>query len=317
MLKYDSTIISIMIGLLLISCDHRAYAITSMLPISDDKTVVNSTNRLTTMGTAAISPITILQVSDDTKARPEAMMSTAYVPRTTTTPEMKHTTVANSRYPVTITRTMTITTNNVPSATRPTPFKSSHSSSANDTNSNAKYMSNIAANVEDLVSALTFNITKALHGTTNLSSCTPEGLALNQSTTTPKVLTGANMALIDLPNSSLIFLNTTAPNYVFVDSANGGIVVWSVASGDQSTHSATAWKRFATQAMAWLPFLEVLGAGACLFKIVKFLCHWIKKDRRGEEDHREEGSGIQEDVASVRERVDGRSFGEGRGGASV
>jgi len=72
------------------------------------------------------------------------------------------------------------------------------------------------------------------------------------------------MAMINLGSHDLIFLNTTAPNYVLVNHADATVAVWAVPA-NTATSSHPRLTRLVNDINRWLPWVEALG----LFVLIK------------------------------------------------
>lgn len=63
---------------------------------------------------------------------------------------------------------------------------------------------------------------------------------------------------MSLPSGSVIFLNSTAPNYTMVDYASATVYVWTQPTNTSAT-SSTTFHQVVDNISQWLPLIEVLG----------------------------------------------------------
>lgn len=124
-------------------------------------------------------------------------------------------------------------------------------------------MSEIAVGLESFISAQLTEQATIKPSTPNVSIDAADS---KPSATTQSIVTTASMAVLNLASGSIIFLNTTTANYVFVDHANSSVFIWTTPNNDSTSPSDSHWKRFVNQTIALLPVVEVLGAATALLK---------------------------------------------------
>lgn len=88
----------------------------------------------------------------------------------------------------------------------------------------------------------------------------------------------ASVAAVDLPGGSIVFLNTTSPNYMLIDYANATVVVWSVPASTTTTH-ATHLRQVVDKINSCLPYIEAFGILTLAWKVVEYIYGKIRSRR--------------------------------------
>lgn len=143
----------------------------------------------------------------------------------------------------------------------------------------AQNLSGIAAEFGAMMSTHIAGQLRTNHIETNCSINATKSLR-NASTVTPMIAPTVSRAAMNLPSGrgSLIFLNTTSPDYVLVDHISATVFVWTEPAR-ASTHD-TKFHRIINKINAWLPFLEAVGIMTVAWEVGKVVQAQILK-RRG------------------------------------
>ena len=134
----------------------------------------------------------------------------------------------------------------------------------------AHYMEHIAAGFEGMVSAhVPEQRTNHSNGTNDkcaeMESCRTASVARNR---VPAI---ASVAVIGVPGGSVVFLNTTTPDFVLIDYINNSVVIWTVPAKASGTTSETRLQKLVSSINTWLPYIEALGLLAVIWEIGKFV----------------------------------------------
>ena len=134
----------------------------------------------------------------------------------------------------------------------------------------AHYMYNMAADFRNIMSAhVGGNATERCNGFDVDSG--KASSSSNTSTKLTSVPSNVSMAMIDFPHGSIMFLNTTAPNYLLIDHANATVVVWTEPANDSMTATETKSRQILDRINAVLPWIEACGLLAIVWEIGKFV----------------------------------------------
>jgi hypothetical protein len=141
------------------------------------------------------------------------------------------------------------------------------------------YISVIAVGLQDIISG---QISESLANSAirNDRTSDPPGTASATAVSAPPL---ADMAVMDLPGGTVIFLNNTSPNYILVDYANASVIIWTSPVNASDTASTAHSGKLFSKINAWLPYFEALGILTLVYKIGKFIYDRVQK-RRGRGD---------------------------------
>jgi hypothetical protein len=146
----------------------------------------------------------------------------------------------------------------------------------------ATYMSEIAAGYQGI---LDLGLNEHLATDDPKSTSTTNGA--KTSTKAPKANTTTSeaigMAVVDRPGGSIVFLNTSSPNYVLIDYANASVFIWTAPVNTSTIEDSSHIHRPVSKINAWLPYFEALGILTLVWKVGTFVYERVKK-RRGDVD---------------------------------
>jgi hypothetical protein len=140
------------------------------------------------------------------------------------------------------------------------------------------YISVIAVGLQDIISGQINGSLANSNGDARTSD--PPGTASATTVDTPPL---ADMAVMDLPGGTVIFLNNTSPNYILVDYAKASVIIWTSPVNASDTASTAHSGKLFSKINAWLPYFEALGILTLVYKVGKFIYDMVQK-RRGRGD---------------------------------
>ena len=143
----------------------------------------------------------------------------------------------------------------------------------------ADYMHDVAAGFQDIIEAHLFGHATEQHDNTNIVS---ENAGSSDTTSINNTSTSTNvtMAVIDFPHGSIVFLNTTSPNYLLIDHANATVAVWTESVNASMVATKTNSRHFLDTLNTALPWIEACGLLAIVWEIGKFVHVNISARRR-------------------------------------
>ena len=134
------------------------------------------------------------------------------------------------------------------------------------------YISVIAVGLQDIISGQISGSLANSNGDARTSDA--PGTASATTAGTPPL---ADMAVVDLPGGTVIFLNNTSPNYILVDYANASVIVWASPANASDTVPNTHIAKLVGRIGAWLPYFEALGILTLVYIVGKFIYDRVQK----------------------------------------
>lgn len=179
-----------------------------------------------------------------------------------------------------ITKTITVT---IASAVAETSTKLSTAARVSwltQTEDTGRYVNNIAVAFEGIMSSAR-GVGDIASSDANSNMSAETGKPVDSASTPDAKNTGAaSRAVVDIPGSSIIFLNTSSPEYVLIDYANANVVLWTAPVNKSATNSHSGFRKFIDDINTWLPYVEAFGILAVLWEVGRFV-HVKVRRRRG------------------------------------
>lgn len=144
----------------------------------------------------------------------------------------------------------------------------------------ARYMYDVAAVFQDIFGSTTEQRGQADNNSETASS---SGHTSINNTVGP---TKVSMAVIDFPRGSIVFLNTTRPNYLLIDHANATVAVWTEPANASTKATQT---NLLDKLNTVLPYIEACGIVAIVWEIGKFVHVKVYAHRRRSRSSAAEG----------------------------
>ena len=131
-----------------------------------------------------------------------------------------------------------------------------------------RFIEDMAASLHSLISARALCSTTKddAHTNNKIIKTNSSGRASDMDT---DVQSNISMAVLGFPRSSLLFLNTTSPNYVLIDHANATVVVWRGLDNTPIAGANTGSRNILDKLNTALPYIEACGLVAIVWEISK------------------------------------------------
>lgn len=140
-------------------------------------------------------------------------------------------------------------------------------------------MNDVVAGFQSIVSAHMRGHTTKQHDHTDVDPG-DDGCSGDASAQPMDVPANVNVAAVDFPHGSIVFLNTTSPNYLLIDYANATVVVWTEPVNATTVATQTKLRQLVNNINTVLPYIEACGLLAVVWEISKFVHARIQARRR-------------------------------------
>ena len=228
-------------------------------------------------------------MSEYIEARPAATLSTNYVPRTFQSIDFPDTQTAEDQDTITVTESLTSPTSPVISLSASASTSYNHIMWEGENASAAHHLRDVTAAFKGIISA---QLSKSeRHGPTK-AALNVTSKPYHENTTEYYVADSrsVSIAAIDIIDGSIVFLNTTAPNYMLIDYANASVMIWT-ASDTTLTTPESRLHKVVDGINTWLPYIEALSILAVGWKVIDFVYDKFRR-RRGRAVPSEMGDGL-------------------------
>jgi hypothetical protein len=241
--------------------------------LTNDIAVTAAVEESTRNPTTAISA----KSPDNIEAQPAATLSTYYIPLTPASTR-RYLNATTSTFNA---ATVTVTT----SVSEPKPATSADGQVTRlaALQETTHHMEEMAVGLQDIISgqindSIANTSSNATHGG-RISDLPATASATNASNPTPPL---ADMAVMDLPGGTIIFLNNTSPSYILVNHANASVIIWTSPANASDAASNSHIAKLVSKINAWLPYFEALGILTLTYKVGQFIYNRIQHRRRGQ-----------------------------------